>query len=225
MRLVLGDDHQMFLEALVRGLISRGHDVVGFTDTLDDLVELVDVGRPDLCLLDVDFGGRSVLEAAGRIRRERPEVPIVLLSGSAGREVWRAFEAGLVEGIVNKVCDISVVDRTIRRVHAGERVVERFPRPVADRHRAAPTTELSDRENAVVRLLVEGASTEQIARALGVSAHTVRTHVQSVLRKYGVNTRAKAVGHAVAHGLRPGHDPGHDPGHGPGHDPGQPADA
>lgn len=192
MKLVLGDDHRMFLDALSAGLALRGHDVVGATEHLEDLVDLVDSRHPDLCLLDIDFGGRSVLEPAAVIRETNPDVRLVLLSGAVPSEVWLAFDDRLVDGVVSGFCALSVLDRAIERVRAGERVVEGLARPGSPRRSIGGTTRLSRRERAVVSLLMRGASTEQMAAELGVSTHTVRTHVQSVLRKLGVNSRAKA---------------------------------
>jgi DNA-binding NarL/FixJ family response regulator len=201
MKLVLGDDHRMFLDALTTGLERRGHDVVGSSNHLDGLVELVERWDPDLCVLDVDFDGRSVIGVAAVIRNRKPDVSIVLLSGTATQETWLAFESGVVDGVVNKVCDLSVLNRTLERVRAGERVVERFARPARPRRSTCEATRLSGRERAVMSLLVRGASTPQMAEELGVSTHTVRTHVQSLMRKLGVNSRTKAASKGVALGL------------------------
>jgi len=146
MRLVLGDDHRMFLDALTAGLESRGHDVVGCSDRIDDLVDVVEEGLPDLCVLDVDFGGRSVLGTAAAIRQRHPEISLVLLSGEAPAEVWSAYETGVVDGVVNKLCDLSALNRALERVRAGERVVERFARPVRPRRSTCEAARLSGRE-------------------------------------------------------------------------------
>ena len=201
MKLVLGDDHRMFLDALTAGLESRGHDVVGCSDRIDDLVDVVEEGLPDLCVLDVDFGGRSVLGTAAAIRQRHPEISLVLLSGEAPAEVWSAYETGVVDGVVNKLCDLSALNRALERVRAGERVFARFARPVRPRRSNCEAARLGGRERAVMTLLVEGAATGEMAAELGVSTHTVRTHVQSVMRKLGVNSRTKAATMGVALGL------------------------
>ncbi|WP_148615352.1 response regulator transcription factor [Nocardioides rubriscoriae] len=196
MKLLLGDDHVMFLEALREGLVRRGHEVVGSYDQLDHLVDAVAVERPDLCVLDVNFSGRSVLEAATTIRGRDPGIALVLLAGCAPPDVWRAFERGLVDGIVNKLCDISVLDRSLRRVRRGEKVVERFLRP-APTSIAPDRTLLTEREQAVVQLLAEGASNAEIAAELQVSEQSARTLTRAVLRKLGVTSRNKAARLAV----------------------------
>lgn len=200
MRLALADDHRMFLDALCAGLAQRGYDVVGSSDQLDGLVDLVETRQPELCLFDVDFGGRTVFEAAATIRERNPGIALVLLTGGASPEVWSAFESRTVDGVVSKLCEISAVIRAIERVRAGERVVERFAVPARRGQSQPVNTRLSGRERAIVDLLVRGASTEEMSAELEITTHTVRSHVQSVLHKLGVNSRAKAASLGVAMG-------------------------
>lgn len=199
MRLVLGDDHRMFLDALGAGLERRGHQVLGMTGTLDGLVELVERAQPDLCILDNDFGGRSVVTSVAAIRDRQPAVRVVLLAGAAPLEVWTAFDQRLIDGVVNKLCDVGVLSRSIERVRNGERVVERFEQPRLRSRSGSVADQLSGQEREIVRMLIRGASTDQMAAELGVSTHTVRSHVQGVFQKLGVNSRAKAaqVGYAL----------------------------
>ncbi len=201
MKLVLGDDHRMFLDALGAGLERRGHVVLGMAERLDGLVELVESTRPDLCILDNDFGGRSVVASVAAIRSRQPGVRVVLLAGAAPTEVWTAFDGRLVDGVVNKLCDVAVLNRSIERVCRGERVVERFEHPRLRARAGSAADQLSGQEREVVRLLIRGASTEQIAAELGVSTHTVRSHVQGVFQKLGVNSRAKAARAGYALGV------------------------
>lgn len=193
MRLVLGDDHQMFLEALSLGLSRRGHVVLDASNELDRIAGLVDRHRPDACVLDLDFDGRSVLGPAAAIRRSNPGVIIVLLSGASNEEVQVALESRSVDGVVDKLCDLSVLERTIQRIAAGERTVRQLvPRPRQEQRWATELSRLSSRERTVLGLLVDGASTSQMSAELGISPHTVRSHVQSVLNKLGVSTRGQA---------------------------------
>ena len=200
MKLLLGDDHRMFLDALGAGLTRHGHDVVGVSHELDGLVELVLERQPDACVLDVDFAGRTVLDQARAIRTQAPQVSIVLLAGATSRAVWQSYEDRYVDGVVDKLCDLTVLDRALRRVRAGDRVVEGVVRPLPRQRNHPGARSLSERERNVVSLLVAGLSTEQMAADLGVSNHTVRSHVQSVLLKYGVSSRAKVAALAVSRG-------------------------
>lgn len=198
MRLLLCDDHGLFLDALVTALTLLGHEVVSSCDCLDEVEGRTSAHHPDVCLLDVRFGGRSAVDVAARIRHDNPDVRVLLLTGMANDEVWHAYDTGKVDAVVNKICDIAVLERAIGRVAAGGRLVEGFARPVAPRLVRQRSDDLTGREREVLRLLTRGDSTDEMALELGVSTNTVRTHVQHVLHKLGVNGRGKAVHLALA---------------------------
>jgi DNA-binding NarL/FixJ family response regulator len=202
MSLVLCDDHGMFLDALSMALTARGHRVLATSHDPDEVVRLVRETRPRGCVLDVSFGGRPRIEAAGAVRAVRPETAVLLLTGADTPDVWGAFQDRLVDGVVSKGCDVEVLDRSIRRVLDGERVLEgwsRIPDPPARTDDGIE--ELTDREREILRLIVKGVSTQMMADSLGVSSNTVRTHVQNVLRKLRVHHRSKAARYAVESGL------------------------
>lgn len=209
MSLVLADDHDMFLEALMTALTGLGEEIDAVSQDADRVVDLVVTYRPEVCVLDVKFTATSELEglnAAALIRDRAPEVKVLLLTGAAGDEVWSAYDDRVVDGVVNKLCDIDVVQTSIGRVARGERVVEGWPgcppeRPAEGWERRWGYEPLSERERQVLQLLAEGAGTHRIAHTLGVSANTVRTHVQNVLHKLGVHDRSKAVRVALSRGL------------------------
>lgn len=196
MRLAVCDDHTMFVDTLVWALTTLGHEVVAATDDPDQLASLVAASDPDACVLDVNFDGRSGLDCALVIRAANPEQAILLLTAAATGEVWRAYDDGLVNGLVNKVCDIAVLNDAIQRVGRHQRVVEGFTRPQV-RRCPDPPGGLTPREQDVLSLLIGGASTEQMVHELGISANTVRSHVQNLLHKLGANGRRQAVHLAV----------------------------
>jgi two-component system, NarL family, nitrate/nitrite response regulator NarL len=204
MSLLLCDDHHMFLDALTTALTARGHDVVAVTDNPLALPDLVDACHPDGCVVDVRFHGRPQLGAVAELRRRAPGIPVLLLTGACDAEVRAAYDTGLVDGVVNKACDVAVLDAALRRILAGGRAVEGC---LVEAPRARPAVssfdQLTDREQEVLAMITHGASTEAMALTLGVSTNTVRTHVQNVLNKLGVHHRTKAAALAFELGLVP----------------------
>jgi DNA-binding NarL/FixJ family response regulator len=193
----------MFLDALASVLRSRGHDVTATTQDLSVAVEIVGREHPDVLMLDVWFSAGSGVETAAAVRRSNPSTAILLLTAAADEQVWSAFDNHLIDGVVNKVCGIETIDGAIRRVQQGDRVVEGWRR-----HRVVQQTPsqklaaaLTTREHEVLDLMVHGGSTTAMAATLGVSEHTVRTHVQNVLRKLGVHGRGKAARVAIDMGI------------------------
>lgn len=199
MKLVLCDDHDMFLNALMTVLRGMGREIQAVSQDADQVVDLVVQYQPEVCVLDVKLPGRSGIDAAAQIRDRAPDVKLLLLTGAATEAVWNAYDCRVVDGVVNKVCAIEVLQTSISRVARGERVVEGWLRPPeptepTDARHGGP---LTDRERQVLELLADGASTQRIADELDVSGNTVRTHVQHLLRKLGVHHRGKAVSQAV----------------------------
>jgi two-component system, NarL family, nitrate/nitrite response regulator NarL len=199
---VLCDDHEMFLDALAMVLRSRGHDVTAATQDPAVAMEIVAREHPDVLVLDVEFAEASGVDTAATVRQADSGTAILLLAAAAHDDVWSAFDDHLVDGVVNKLCSYETIDAAIRRVQAGDRVVEGWRR-----HRVPPSRSdrllatLTDREREVLHFIVEGASTSVMATDLGVSENTIRTHVQNVLHKLGVHARGKAARVALDMGI------------------------
>jgi DNA-binding NarL/FixJ family response regulator len=171
------------------------------TDEPQVLLEQVPRRDPEVCLLDVVTGRPSVVEVAERLRELVPGMAVILLTDSCQDEVWDAYDEGLFEGLVNKACAFPALLDTIERVPTGERIAVGWA--ARDRRTGPPVVldALTIRELEVLRLVVQGYSTQTMAERLGVSRHTVRTHVQQVLRKLGVHGRGKVARAAAAAGL------------------------
>jgi DNA-binding NarL/FixJ family response regulator len=201
MSLVLCDDHTMFLDALAGALTGLHHDVAAACLDPGPLVDVVREMHPDGCVLDVRFGGRSRLDAAFDVHEAAPDTAVVLLTGAVTAAEWDAYDRGVVNGMISKALDVDDLDRCLQRILAGERLVAGFSRPAPTPTPAEMLEPLTERETEVLRLIVEGVSTQSMATRLEVSANTVRTHVQNVLRKLRVHHRSMAACRAVELGL------------------------
>lgn len=201
MSIVLCDDHTMFLDALAGALTGMHHDVTATCLAPEPMMAVVRESQPDGCVLDVSFGGRSRLDAAFDVHEASPGTVVVLLTGAVTEAEWQAYDEGVVHGMISKSLEIAELDRCLQRILDGERLVAGFSRPMPSPQAPGMPEPLTDREMDVLRLLVEGASTPSIATLLQVSANTVRTHVQNVLRKLGVHHRSMAACRAVELGL------------------------
>lgn len=198
MRLLLSDDHDMFLDALAGALSRLGHDVVAtFTDP-DAVPGAVRSLAPDVCVLDLTYAHVERLDVVDNLRRADPQAAVVLLTGSPNARALAAYDAGRVQALVGKGCDLETIDRAICAVGQGERLLAGMPViPAPRRERLPHGVRMTDREEAVLRLLVSGASTQDMVSSLGISANTVRTHVQHVLDKLGAHSRVQAAARAL----------------------------
>ncbi|GAA4615533.1 LuxR C-terminal-related transcriptional regulator [Saccharopolyspora hordei] len=201
--LVLGDDHAIFIDALVATLPQHGHRVVGTADKVAAVVSAVGAHRPDLCLLDRFFADGDGLDVIGELVGGGTRVLVLTADGDVAG--MRAALAKGAAGYVNKMCGLAVLAAAIRGVLDGEVVVElaasRAPRLAGTTDARRLASHLTARERQCLRMLVDGAHTTAMAKELGVAPTTVRTHVQSVLTKLGVHSRLEAASFAMRHGL------------------------
>ncbi len=194
----MADDHTLFRQGLVSLLADEPDlEVVGEATSGEEALELAHVLRPDLVLMDVRMPGMSGVEATRRLLSELPGLKVIILTVSEDDEdLFGAIEAG-ARGYVLKNADAEELLRAIRQVHAGRALVSpamtlrilealrtgQFPLP-----REIP---LTPREQEVLRLLVQGATNREIARALTISENTVKTHVRHILEKLGLQNRSQ----------------------------------
>jgi two-component system, NarL family, nitrate/nitrite response regulator NarL len=203
--LVIGDDHSVFLDAMSAVLIQRGYQVT-VARSVRDTIESVRRKQPDVCLIDRHFAGDSGITAIGPMLAASGRTKILVLSADPDTEgIRQALQAG-ASGYLHKTRGVAALTRAIDRVQRGEVVVDvPKPRPARERARSDDARRLAAfltaRERECLNLLVEGLDTSGIATKLGVSAATVRTHVQSVLTKLGVHSRLEAASYAVRFGL------------------------
>jgi two-component system, NarL family, nitrate/nitrite response regulator NarL len=205
-RLVLGDDHILFLDALSTVLSQHGHAVGTVARSAAELVAQVRRDRPDACLLNRQAAAVEDVEMISRVRGACAGTRVLMLSANPGSEAaGRAIAAG-ASGYLHQSEGIGALVSAIERVLLGE-VVIGVPKIAPSWPSTQPDQEfrlaahLTSRERECLMMLVEGLDTGAIMRRLGVSRTTVRTHLQSVLTKLGVHSRLEAVCFAVRHRL------------------------
>jgi two-component system, NarL family, nitrate/nitrite response regulator NarL len=203
--LVIGDDHSVFLDAMSAVLKQRGYQVT-VARSVPETIEAVRRTQPDVCLIDRNFAGDDGITAISPMLAVSSRTKVLVLSADPDTDgIRRALHAG-ASGYLHKTRGVSALTRAIDRVQRGEVVVD-VPKPAPPRppgrrdhaHRLAGF--LTARERECLLLLVEGLDTAGIATKLGVSAATVRTHVQSLMTKLGVHSRLEAASYAVRYRL------------------------
>lgn len=200
MRVAVCDEQWLFASVLATALAQQGHQIVLTTDEPLVLLDQTAEVPFEICVLDIVTDSPSVVKIAEHLAGLGSRPAVVLLTDSCQDGVWEAYERGLVQGVVSKSKPFSVLLATIDRVAGGERVCDGWQAP-GRRPTNGVVDTLTSRELEVLRLVVQGYSTQRMADQLGVSRHTIRTHVQQVLRKLGVHGRGKIARAAGAAGL------------------------
>jgi two-component system nitrate/nitrite response regulator NarL len=209
MNVVICDDHLMFGESLAIVLEARGHTVVACTAEPAAAVEAVTNNKVDACLMDLNFPNASGFDGIREVLKSSPDTRVVVLSAFVDEPslkaavdlgaTWCAVKSGdlgeLVDGVA-AVCESETAMAGRNHLSPDAQVVsfDRWTRDPLARF-------LTAREREVLEGLARGESTSSLARTLGVSSATVRTHVQSMLCKLGVHSRLEAVAFAVSRNL------------------------
>jgi len=205
MKLILGDDQAIFLDALSTVLTQRGYDVGAVARSTDEMVAHVRHQRPDACLLDCNLAINAGIETVRRVIEACPTTIVVVLSADPDADAAdRAVDAG-ASGYLHQSRGVEVLVAALERVLNGERVVD-VPGGAGRKSRRASHADnlaatLTGRERECLTLLVAGMDTAAMVRQMGVSRTTVRTHLQSVLTKLCVHSRLEAASFAVRHRL------------------------
>ena len=188
-RILIVDDDPGFRRLLVDTLASAEFEVA---EASDAAAALEDTGtRPDLVILDVNLPGTSGYEVCRRLRAELGErVAILFVSGERRESFDRA--AGILIGADDYVTKPVAPDELLARVR---RLLERL------KAESLPSSRLTKRELEVLRLLAAGMAQPAIANTLVISPKTVGTHIEHILSKLGVSSRAQAVSFAYREGL------------------------
>ncbi|ETK30861.1 response regulator transcription factor [Microbispora sp. ATCC PTA-5024] len=189
-RVMLADD-----QALVRGALAAmlalepDIEVVAQVASGDEVVAAARLHRPDVALIDVQMPGKDGLEATAELRAAVPACRVVICT-TFGRPGYfaRAMENGAAGFVVKDSPPEHLAD-TVRRVHAGLRVVDPA---LAAESLASGVSPLTPRERDVLRQARRGGTVAEIARALHLSGGTVRNHLSSAMGKTGASTRAEA---------------------------------
>jgi DNA-binding NarL/FixJ family response regulator len=204
---MIADDHAVIRGGLKSMLQGSEVRIVAEAATGQEAVKCALENQIDVVLLDVRMPDGDGLTTLGRIKLEKPKLPILMLSQFDNPiYIARAVALGAA-GYILKNCTREILLSAIRTAASGENTWTReelrrvtgalaTPRVAAD-----VEVPLTQREGEVLRHLANGLTNKQIADALKVSYETVKEHVQHVLRKIGVTDRTQAAVWAVRKGL------------------------
>lgn len=225
MKILIADDHSLFRDSLRSLLEARGLEVVGEARNGREAVDLARRLSPDVVLMDLSMPEVDGLAATRLLSAELPQVKVVVLTASDDdAKLIEAIRSG-AQGYLLKNLEAKDFFALLDRIDQGEpaltpavarRLLKELAKPAATANpsiaaavtaRAASSgpaahdpDALTDRERAVLALLVQGvASNRQLARHLGVSENTVKFHVRNILDKLHLHNRAQVVSYAYRH--------------------------
>ena len=208
-RALIVDDHPVTREGL-RTLLELSGDeaviVVGEASSGEEAVAQVLQLEPDVVFMDVRMPGISGIEATKQIRKANPGTKVILITIDESRgAISEAIQAG-VSGYLLKDASADALLDAARQAIEGRAVIhpqltKTFIEEVQHADEAPTTTPLSKREREILQMVANGSTTKEVARDLGISPHTVKTHLERIFEKLGANDRAQAVAIAIRTGI------------------------
>ncbi len=207
-RLLLVDDHELFLEGIISLLDGQPNlDIIGTAANGKLALEIIRENQPDVLITDLSMPVMGGIDLVKNVKAEFPEIKILVLTMHNDRPTISEIMMAEAEGYVLKNTDKSQLMKAINRVADGgtyycnevtEVLLERL---MEEKKRQEIIVSLTEREREVLKLIAEEMSSEEIANELFISRRTVETHRKNMLKKTEVNTVVGLLKYGVRYGL------------------------
>jgi len=206
-KVLVADDHAVVREGIKR-IIAETADIVVAGEAVNgwEVLEKARGGDYDAIVLDISMPGKNGMEVLKELKRERPAVPVLILSMHPEKQyALRALRAG-ASGYVTKESAPDELIAALEKVLRGSKYVtsalaERLVLDIEVGSEESLYEKLSDRELQVLCLLAEGKTINQIGQELCLSAKTISTYRSRILQKMAMETNAELIRYAIKHGL------------------------
>lgn len=210
-RVLVVDDHVVVRDGICALLaLAPDIEIVGEAGHGREALEKLTKLQPDVVLMDIAMPMMGGLETTRRIRKDFPNVKVLVLTQYADKEyVFPAIEAG-ASGFISKTAASSEIAIGIRSVYQGDSflspsiaklLVENYQHLNISRKKLDPYDQLTEREREVLKLLAEGHTTKEIADILSISPKTVEGYKTSLMDKLDIHNRIDLVKYALRKGI------------------------
>lgn len=201
-RVVVGDDHPLFRDGVVRALMSSGSiDVVGEADDGLAALALIREHSPQVALLDYRMPGLDGAQVAAAVKRDALPTRVLLISAhDESAIVYSALQEGAAGFIPKESSRTELVDAVLSCAKGRDVVAPSLAAGLVgeiQRQKVSDVPTLSQREREVLQMIAAGKSIPAMAKELFLAPSTVKTHVQRLYEKLGVGDRAAAVAEAM----------------------------
>ena len=206
-KIVLADDHSILREGLKNVLSSEdGFEVIGEAANGDEAVKICLSLKPDVAILDINMPQLTGLEAAKLIKKKSPEINILILSMYDNENfISEAINLG-INGYILKMSDMDELIKAIKAVADGNayfptslasKILQKLSKTKKTKNDSSNLPLLTTREKEIIKLIVEGYTSQQIADRLFISYFTVGKHRKNIHRKFGIKNTVELVKYVI----------------------------
>lgn len=217
MRLMLVDDHSLFLEGLQYLLETHGIEIVGTAKNGKEAIEKAKILKPDIIIMDIKMPGCSGLDALKLLKAEMPDIKIVMLTTSEeDDDIFEAVKHG-ASGYFLKNTNGKALVEMLHDIEKGEasfssdlaiRFLKEFKENSNNEHRLyqyetkkLKSQQLSERQLEVLEMVAKGITYKEVGEALGLTERTVKYHMGKILELLHLENRAQVIAYAAHTGI------------------------
>jgi DNA-binding NarL/FixJ family response regulator len=207
MKIAVFEDNQKFRESLEFVIVtSNDMELCGSFEDTNRLQQRIEALQPDVVLMDINIPGKNGIEATREIKEKFPAVQICMQTiFEEDDKVFASLCAG-ASGYILKNTPPDKILQAIREVEAGgafftPSIAKKVLHNFQQQPEKAEYIKLSEKEKEVLKLLVDGLSYKMIADKVGLSFHTIHTHIKNIYEKLHVNSKGEAVAKALKNKL------------------------
>jgi DNA-binding NarL/FixJ family response regulator len=206
MKVLIVDDHPVTRDGLRSALSTSDEvEILGEAASGEEAIQLVKELSPEVVFMDVRLPGITGIEATKQVLSFAPDTKVILFTVEESRAALAdAMRAG-VSGYLLKDVSAAELIQAGKLALEGKAVIHpTLTRAFIEEAQyvdSRPDTPLSRRESEILQMVAYGATTKEVAHKLGISPHTVKTHLERIFEKLGANDRAQAVAIALRKGL------------------------
>lgn len=200
-KILIADDHQIVLDGLKMVLSAREEfDVVGEASNGIEVLDFISQNTVDIVVLDINMPEMDGIKCAKKIKADYPKIKVIILTMYAQKSFVEEIIKIGIDGCLLKNNTGKELSDAIARVHSGKSYYDQIQNFSKD-DKELKEYSLSDRELEIIRKLGDGLTSSQIADALFISEHTVKTHRKNILKKLNLHSSSELIQYALNNGI------------------------
>ncbi len=198
---LVADDHTLVAEGLA-SLIKHKFDVIATVENGGELLKVAAERPPDLALIDISMPDMTGLEAAEKLLAMLPGCKVIFVSQHSKPDFVReAFAAGAMGYVLKRSASAELIEAMDEVLKGNAYISRQIAAGVLATFLNPRSTPLTERQRQVLRLIAEGRTGKEIAKALNISLKTAQFHKTTIMEKLGVHSTAELTKYAMEHGI------------------------